>query len=47
MPKYLLAFHGGRMPETNEEGARVMAAWASWLQKDRNTTFDCPRAASR
>jgi hypothetical protein len=31
MPKYLLAYHGGSMPETEEEGARVMAAWTSWM----------------
>ena len=30
MPKYLLAFHGGGMPETQEEQARVLAAWTSW-----------------
>ena len=31
MPKYLLAFHGGAMPETEEEGAKVMAAWQAWM----------------
>jgi len=30
MPKYLLAFHGGGMPETPEEQAAVMAAWGAW-----------------
>ncbi len=31
MPKYIFAYHGGTMPETEEEGARVMAQWESWL----------------
>src|SRR5712692_8519769 len=30
MPKYLLAFNGGGMPETPEEQAAVMAAWGAW-----------------
>jgi hypothetical protein len=33
MPKYLLAYHGGGMPESDEEGARVMAAWGAWYQE--------------
>jgi hypothetical protein len=31
MAKYLLAYHGGGMPESEEEGARVMAAWGAWM----------------
>ena len=31
MANYLLAYHGGGMPETEEEGARVMAAWGEWM----------------
>lgn len=31
MPKYIFAYHGGKMPETEEEGARVMGEWMSWL----------------
>lgn len=30
MPNYVFAYHGGGMPETAEEGAKVMAAWNSW-----------------
>lgn len=30
MPKYIFAYHGGKMPETEEEGARVMKAWQDW-----------------
>jgi len=31
MAKYLFVYHGGKMPETEEEGARVMEQWMSWL----------------
>ena len=33
MPKFIFAYHGGKMPETEEEGARVMAQWTDWLQQ--------------
>jgi hypothetical protein len=28
---YLLVFHGGSMPETQEEGAKIMQAWTDWF----------------
>jgi hypothetical protein len=28
---YLLVYHGGQMPETPEEGAKVMQAWTDWF----------------
>jgi hypothetical protein len=31
MAEYILAFHGGSMPETPEEGEKVMAAWGAWM----------------
>ena len=31
MAKYLLAFTGGSMPEGEEAGAQVMAAWETWF----------------
>jgi len=31
MSKYLYVYHGGSVPETEEEGARVMAAWGAWM----------------
>jgi hypothetical protein len=31
MTKYLLAYHGGSMPQSKEEGEKTMAAWMSWL----------------
>ncbi len=32
MPKYVFAYHGGKKPETPEEGAEVMAAWGAWFE---------------
>ena len=31
MPKYVLAYHGGSMPETKEEQAEVMEEWGAWM----------------
>ena len=31
MTKYVLAYHGGGMPASPEEGQRIMAAWNSWM----------------
>lgn len=31
MPDYILAYHGGKMPETPEEGAKLMERWQAWL----------------
>ena len=31
MAKYLLAYTGGSMPETEEQQAAVMAAWEKWF----------------
>ena len=32
MPKFIFAYHGGKMPETEEEGAQVMAEWIAWFE---------------
>jgi hypothetical protein len=32
MSNFLLAYHGGGMPETEEERQQVMAAWGRWYQ---------------
>lgn len=31
MAKYAFIYHGGSMPESEEEGAKVMAAWGAWM----------------
>lgn len=33
MPDYILAYHGGEMPETQEEIDAEMKAWGDWMQK--------------
>ena len=31
MPKYVLAYYGGGMPESPEDQAKVMEAWGAWF----------------
>ena len=31
MPKFIFAYHGGKMPETEEARAAEMAAWGAWM----------------
>jgi len=31
MAKYLLVYHGGQMPETDEERATLMKSWTDWF----------------
>ena len=31
MPDYILAYHGGKKPETPEAGAKHMEKWKAWL----------------
>ena len=31
MSKYLLVYHGGGMPESEQEQAETMAAWGAWF----------------
>lgn len=31
MPKYLFVYHGGGMPDTEEEGQKAMEAWGQWF----------------
>jgi hypothetical protein len=31
MPKYVLAYHGGRRPESPAEQTKVMDAWIAWF----------------
>ena len=32
MPNYLLAYHGGKMPDSQEAVAKVMGAWEKWMK---------------
>lgn len=40
MAKYLLIYHGGGMPESQEEQAKVMAAWGAWFQESGGAITD-------
>ncbi len=31
MTKYVFAYHGGGMPESEEQQAQIMAAWEAWF----------------
>lgn len=31
MPDYIIAYHGGKKPDSPEEGARLMAKWKAWI----------------
>ncbi len=32
MTKFMFAFHGGKMPESPEEGQKIMAKWGAWME---------------
>ena len=32
MPDFMFAYHGGKVPETEEEGQKTMAAWMGWFE---------------
>ena len=40
MPKYLFSYHGGGMPESEEEQARHMAAWGEWMGANESAWVD-------
>ena len=31
MPNYIFAYHGGKKPESAEEGAQAMEKWKAWI----------------
>ena len=31
MPRFLFAYHGGKAPDSPEEGEKIMAAWGAWF----------------
>lgn len=40
MPNFILAYHGGKMPETPEEGAAVMEKWGAWFASMGDAVVD-------
>ena len=47
MAKFLMAYHGGRAPETPEEGTEVMAAWEAWFASMGRAVVDDGHPVSR
>lgn len=47
MANFVLVFHGGSMPETPEENARVLQAWADWFATLGTALVDAGNPASR
>jgi hypothetical protein len=46
MTNYVLVYHGGGMPESPEEGAKVMEAWTAWFAKLGDAVVDGGNPAS-
>lgn len=40
MGKYVLIYHGGSAPESDEEKDQVMAAWGAWIQSAGEALVD-------
>jgi len=40
MSKYVLVYHGGKSPESDEEKDQVMAAWGAWMQSAGDSLVD-------
>jgi hypothetical protein len=47
MANYVLLYHGGSMPESAEEGAKVMEAWTAWFGKLGGALVDGGNPASK
>jgi hypothetical protein len=47
MANFVLVYHGGSMPETQEAGAKVMAAWTAWLGRLGDSLVDGGNPASK
>lgn len=33
MPDFIFAYHGGKTPESQEDGEKAMAAWGAWFEE--------------
>ncbi len=40
MPNFMLAYHGGRTPESQEEIDKTMAAWGAWMEANKSSLVD-------
>lgn len=46
MANYLLLYHGGGMPDSEEEKQKVMAAWGEWMEKCGDNLVDAGNPCS-
>lgn len=46
MANFVLLYQGGKMPESPEEGARVMQAWTAWFSQLGDALVDGGNPAS-
>lgn len=47
MANFVLVYHGGSMPNSPEEGAKVMQAWTDWFAQLGDKVVDGGNPASR
>jgi len=47
MANFVLVYHGGAMPESPEEGAKVVQAWTSWFGQLGGALVDGGNPASK
>ena len=47
MANYVLVYHGGAMPESPEESAKVMVAWTAWFARLGDALVDGGNPASK
>lgn len=47
MANYVLVYHGGGMPDSPEEGAKVMQAWTEWFGRIGDALVDGGNPASK
>jgi len=40
MPNFILAYHGGTPPSSEEEGKKMMAAWMAWFETMGDAVVD-------
>jgi hypothetical protein len=40
VPRFLFVYHGGGMPESEEEGRKAMAAWGAWFASMGDAVVD-------
>jgi hypothetical protein len=47
MPNYVLVYHGGGVPESEQEGQRIMAAWMKWFEEIAGSVVDAGNPVSQ